>query len=400
MSQSNEQRIQFSGSEVLTPRLRSTARRALFWIGIAAILVLLALVALSTIGVTTSSAKLSATNPGPPGAEALIQVLRADGVSVQAPRTLKTATKEASSAADSTTLVIYDPTSILSAAQLGTLHSVATNLVLILPSSRLLDAFAPGVDQAGVVSNSARADCSFRPVQRAGSVSGLQQGYRLTTTTLDEQGCLGHGSVYSLVRVENPNQSVTVLGSTTILTNQSIPLAGNAALALGVFGSTKHLVWYRPSFADTAGITVDDSIPNPPWVILAIILAGLVLLAAAVWRGRRLGPVVVEQMPVSVRASETLEGRARLYQKASARTHALDALRIGAISRMAKLCGLPQLATVDEVIGVIATTTGRSPAAIRALLLDDVPASDLQLVHRSDELLKLEEDVTNAVVPV
>jgi hypothetical protein len=67
---------------------------------------------------------------------------------------------------------------------------------------------------------------------------------------------------------------------------------------------------------------------------------------------------------------------------------------------MAKLCGLPTVATVDEVIGVVSTTTGRSPAEVRALLLDDVPASDLQLVHLSDELLKLEDDVTNAVVPV
>jgi hypothetical protein len=329
----------------------------------------------------------------------LVQVLRSDGVLVRAPRTLKAATTEASAAANSTTLVLYDPTSILSSAQLASLQSVATNLVLILPSSRQLDAFAPGIDHAGVVPYSAKADCSFRPVRRAGTVSGLQQGYRITTTTLDQQGCLGTGGVYSLVRVDNPNQTVTVLGSTTVLTNQSIPLSGNAALALGLFGQTKHLVWYRPSFADTPGITVDQNLPNPPWVFLTIVLAGLVLVAAGVWRGRRLGPIVVEAMPVSVRASETLEGRARLYQKASARTHALDALRVGTISRIATLCGLPQRATVDDVIGAIAARTNRTRASLRSLLLDAMPTSDLQLVHLSDELRELEDDVIEAVIP-
>jgi hypothetical protein len=400
VSQSGEQRVQFSEGEVVTPKLRSTARRSLFWIGVAAILVILALVSLSTIGVTTSSARLSATNPGPAGAEALIQVLRSDGVSVDAPRTLTSATHEASGDAKSTTLVVYDPTSILTTLQLKTLRSDAANLVLILPSSRELDVFAPGVDQAGDVSYTAKTDCSYRPVQQAGSVSGLEHGYRIATSSYAAIGCLGHDGVYSLVRVETPNQLVTILGSTTVLTNQSIPLAGNAALALGTFGATKHLVWYRPSLADAPAVTVDGIIPNPPWVILAIILSALVLVAAGVWRGRRLGPVVVERMPVTVRASETLEGRARLYQKAAARTHALDALRIGTITRVAELCGLPRLATIDEVIGAVATTTGRSPVSVRALLLDEVPGSDLQLVRLSDELRSLEADVTKAVVPV
>jgi hypothetical protein len=295
--------------------------------------------------------------------------------------------------------VVYDPTSILSTAQLESLRSDAANLVLILPSSRELDVFAPDVDQAGDVSYTAKADCSYAPAQQAGSVSGLEHGYRIATPSSAVIECFGQDGVYSLVRVRNPNQTVTILGSTTVLTNQSIPLAGNAALALGTFGETTHLVWYRPSLADAPAVTVDDAIPNPPWVILAIILSGIVLIAAGVWRGRRLGPVVVERMPVTVRASETLEGRARLYQKAAARTHALDSLRVGTITRVAELCGLPRLATINEVIAAVATTTGRSPASVRTLLLDDVPANDLQLVRSSDELRRLEADVTNAVVP-
>jgi hypothetical protein len=235
-------------------------------------------------------------------------------------------------------------------------------------------------------------------VKRAGTVSGLSEDYQIGLTT-NATGCLGAGTFHSLVRYNGPEYAVTVFGGTTPFTNQSIPLDGNAALALGLFGSRDNLIWYRPSFADLPSTTPDGAPPTPPWVYLAIALAGLVLIAAAVWRGRRMGPVVVEQMPVSVRASETLEGRARLYQRASARSHALDAIRVGAISRIATLCGLPQLATVDEVIAAAASITGRHPAAVRSVLLDELPRSDRGLVHLSDQLRELEEAVTEAVVP-
>ena len=63
-----------------------------------------------------------------------------------------------------------------------------------------------------------------------------------------------------------------MLGATTPLTNQSIIDKGNAALALGLFGSTKRLVWYRPSFADESGMVADGDIPSPPWVALTFAL--------------------------------------------------------------------------------------------------------------------------------
>lgn len=394
-----DQRIQFSGSAVTTPQLRSTLRRLLFWIGIAVLLVLIALLTFASVAPNPSTSRLAATNPKPTGAEALIQVLRADGVTVHAPRTLASATHEASESTNATTVMVYDPTSILDTTQLQSLTNVGTNLILILPTGHELDVLAPSVDLAGDVASTAKADCSYRPVRSAGSVSGLQQGYRIATRTLDEQGCLGTGGVYSLIRVNNPNQTVTILGSTTMLTNGSIAKSGNAALALGLFGSTKNLIWYRPSFADESGVPADGVFPAPSWVSLVIILAALVIVFAALWRARRFGPIVVERMPVSVRASETLHGRARLYQKASARSHALDALRVGTITRIAKLCGLPHLATVDEVIAAVSTTTRHDPQAVRALLVDDIPTTDLQLVNLSDELRKLEDDVVKAVVP-
>jgi hypothetical protein len=401
-------------SEVVTPRIRTTARRLAFWIGAIVIVAIIVLAILLLTAPTPSTARLSATNQKPVGAKALIQVLRTDGVHVDAPRTLDHAVADLGSGDNdgsaanptATTLVLYDPNSILSRTQLRELPNV-TNLVLIEPSFAELSELAPTISSAGFVSSGAKAGCDFGPAERSGTVAGLDKGYRIASgpdvTGAEPIRCFagsdsGSNRSYSLIRTNTGTSTVTVLGSTTVLENGSITRAGNAALALGLFGQTKNLVWYLPSLSDYT-VAQDGIIPVPPWVTLAITLAGLVVLAAAFWRGRRLGPVVIERLPVVVRSSETVEGRARLYQKASSRTHALDGLRIGTLTRLAVLCGLPKRASLDDVIGAVARETDRPVPELRALLVDDIPKNDADLVRASDDLLRLEREVSAATRP-
>jgi hypothetical protein len=393
----DEPRVTFGEGEVTTPRLRTSGRRALFWIVLAVIVILLVTATIALTGTSADKTRLSPTNPSPNGAEALIAVLRSDGVSVTTPQSLAAAERDASAHAQSATLVVYDQNSVLVQSQFEQLQSVASNVILIEPDTAALDALAPVVAQAGAVASTTHtANCALPLARKAGSVSGLARGYRITSRSVDATGCLGDHGVYSLVRVNNPSQAVTVVGATTPFTNGTILGRGNAALALGLFGENTHLVWYLPSFAD-ANVIQDGDVPSPEWVVWSIVLAGLVLVAAGVWRGRRFGPVVVERMPVFVRSSETIDGRARLYQKASARTHAVDSLRMGAIGRIAANCGLPSRASVDEVVGAIARLTGRPPAALMALLVDDRPKTDRALLTLSDELAELEAEVAKAV---
>ncbi len=100
---------------------------------------------------------------------------------------------------------------------------------------------------------------------------------------------------------------------------------------------------------------------------------------------------------MTVRASETMLGRARLYEKSGSRLRALDALRVGSVQRIAKLAGLSRHATLAEIVSAAAALTGRPPSDIQRLLVDDVPGTDADLVRRSDELLTLEQEVTRAV---
>ena len=91
-----------------------------------------------------------------------------------------------------------------------------------------------------------------------------------------------------------------------------------------------------------------------------------------------------------------MEGRARLYQSSSARVRALDSLRIGAITRIGRMCGLPRAADVSEVTRTVATLLGRPLAEISGVLVDVLPTSDAELVRSSDALLQLESDVADA----
>jgi hypothetical protein len=393
----DDARVQFAGGEVATPRLRTTARGLVYWVVIAVILVIFGASAVALTGSSQSKTRLSGTNPGVDGAAALIAVLQQDGVQVYTPRTLGAAESDATADRGATTVVLYDQASVLRESQLKELSAVSHNLVIVDPGYRPNETLTPTVEDAGTSDSGAlRAQCDLPGAKQAGAVTGIRYLFRITGE--DATGCFPEFSYFGLVRVTKPGQTITIVGGSTMFTNGSILQKGNAALALGLFGQSKHLVWYLPSAADATG-KPDGVIPVPSWVTPVIVLAELVLLAAGIWRGRRFGPVVVERMPVFVRASETLEGRARLYQKSSDRTHALDSLRIGAIGRMATTCGLPARASLDDVIGAVARVTGISAKDLRALLVDELPASDADLIRFSDQLADLEDSVAESVRP-
>jgi precorrin-3B methylase len=108
---------------------------------------------------------------------------------------------------------------------------------------------------------------------------------------------------------------------------------------------------------------------------------------------------VAENLPVTVRASETMEGRARLYARGDARLHAIDALRIGAITRLAARLGLPGTAGLDEVVPAVAAITSLSSAQVGSILVGAVPGNDAELVTLSDQLRDLERRATRATTP-
>jgi len=100
-----------------------------------------------------------------------------------------------------------------------------------------------------------------------------------------------------------------------------------------------------------------------------------------------------------VRASETTEGRARLYSARRARDRAAAALRSGLVDRLRPGLGLGPDAAPDAVVAAVSARCSHSPQQVHALLYGD-PAEedpftrdDAGLVRLADELDRLEREV-------
>ncbi|ALR13812.1 hypothetical protein BST43_09865 [Mycobacteroides saopaulense] len=283
----------------------------------------------------------------------------------------------------------------------GNISSEILDVLVGLPGDRLL--LAPYSDtrerlaaQVRITSYQSKKvvepDCGLREAQRAGAIQTyIGPTYAYTNPGPGQISCYGG----ALMRYRDGNRTVTVLGDDTLLTNLQLAKQGNAALAMNLAGRSSHLVWYipeRPKVGTSAQPkSMGDLIPDQ--VNMAIWQLCIVVLLLAIWRGRRLGPVVAEKLPVIVRASETTEGRGRLYRSRRARDLASDALREAARYRIVRRLGLP----IDGAPQVIATTVaqrvGRDPAEIHHLLFGPVPSDDQQLTNVTQQLDILERQV-------
>lgn len=389
-----------------TLTLRAASRRWLFWIVAAtgAILVSIA-AALIYGGSSAGGPPLAADNAAEAGGMALVEVLRDQGVTVTAAGTLAEARTAAAGSVDATVL-FFDPEEYLDPERLAAMSTLAPRTVVVEPRFRTLQELAPEVGFGGVSeAASPRADCDLPAAVKAGTIS---PGGR--TLTLIEPGEPGQATLtgcfpsdedtYSLVERVEDGRTLTLLPDAAVLSNGSIDTFGNAALALNLLGPSDTLVWYLPTLADTSA-TGPPSLGEltPGWVTPTLLLLALVALSAFVWRGRRFGPLVAENLPVTVRASETMEGRARLYARGDARLHAIDALRIGAVQRLAARLGLPGTAGVDEVILAVAAITSLTSAQVGSVLVGAIPATDAELVALSDQLRDLERRAIRATTP-
>lgn len=378
--------------ESLTPTVRRTARRAAFWVVIGVLVLGVVILLIALRGGKAEGIPLAADNPAPQGAMAVAEVLRQHGVEVIETASLAETAAALEGRADDTTVLLWDYDLLLDARQHHRLLSATEHLVVLEPTFLELEDLAPGIAQAGASDGEFDADCDLRAVEKAGTVDAAGSAYRIVDAT-QATGCLADGDRYGIVQTGNGGGTVTLLGLTEVLMNGEITKAGNAALALNLLGSHETLIWYIPSvddLSDQAPLTIAEL--TPPWVTPFAVMVLLVALGAVFWRARRVGPLVVENLPVVVRASETMEGRARLYERSNSRLHALDALRIGTVARLARVCGLPRTASVGEVVDAVAALTGRDRTAVADILIDHAPSTDAELVHLSDQLLRLEDD--------
>ncbi|MGW6861825.1 DUF4350 domain-containing protein [Streptomyces xanthophaeus] len=373
--------------------------------GIVALLVLLlaSAVALAALDSGTRHGYLDPRSADPTGSRALAQLLEDRGVTT---RVVTTAREAAAASGPRTTLLVTDP-ELLGDAQRRTVRSAMDlsggRTVLLAPGSTALAALAPGVrTEDGWSADDLAPGCALPAATSAGRAT-TGTGLRYSTTRPGATACYpgnGHPTLLVLPTGTTGGDTV-VLGSESILLNENLAQEGNASLALQLLGSHPDLVWYLPTLSDTdpdaTSADEDESLfdlvpAGWSWALLQLFVAAVL---AALWRARRLGPLVTENLPVVIRASEATEGRARLYRKAGARDRAATVLRAAARERLAALVGVPQSQAHDPAALVPAVST-RLPDGSRdttALLFGPTPSDDAALVALADHLDALEREV-------
>ncbi|MBB5870240.1 hypothetical protein F4553_003619 [Allocatelliglobosispora scoriae] len=389
----------------------------------------------------TDPAYLSPSADDPTGADTLASRLRARGVTIS--RETRTSDALLKATRGDATLVITTP-GLMHWRYLGMLRLLpsSTRVVLVEPSELdLRNGRVPmeltGVAWSTVATAPGGGGCPIAGTADAGPAAVTRSRY----TGPDVVTCYDQG----LVQAFSGNTEVIAVGSADIFRNDRIAEHDNATLAVGLLATKSTVIWLDLHEAEP-GPLVDENAPSngpvvppslrpgddepeddrgdgqggkptpqsgpsreasggggeeppniwdvfPPalWAILVGLL--LMLLLLALWRARRLGRPVHEPLPVSVRGSETLLGRARLYQRAKATATSLETLRQVLRPRITEALGLPPLTDTDTLADAVVARIGGDRELTAAALGDDRPSTEREML----KLARLLSSISDAV---
>ncbi|GII75381.1 hypothetical protein Sru01_03630 [Sphaerisporangium rufum] len=354
------------------------------------VLVVAALTVLAT-GTNAPGAPLDPRDATPDGGRALAEILGDRGVRVERVSGIE----EIMRLDGPDTQILLTDTSHLSTSDVTRLVQGRSDLLIAGPVAALSRLAPEARPKAQAVARSREPGCALPAAVRAGSV---YLGGIAFTTPRGAVGCYPSDDGPTLVRTTGA-RTVTVTGDNGFMSNRRLAEDGNAALAINLAGAKPVLAWVVEPDREQGGTgtpgsgraTLGELIPaQVPW---AVVQLGVALLLAALWRGRRLGPVVAERLPVAVRAAETVEGRGRLYRARRARDRAAATLRAATAARIAPRLGLAGDAGPDSIIAATALRTGQDPRWVHSVMYGPTPADDAGLVALAGHLDTLERQV-------
>lgn len=331
--------------------------------------------------------RLDPDNPDADGAQAVARVLGDEGVDVTVARGADELDRLDLGAG--TTVVVTSTGSLGDSTVARLLEQTSdAHLVLVEPPQPVtaevgLDGFASR-DPLGDGREAACDDPSY---------DGLVLEVDGALSYPDGPGCFTNALGESVL-VER--DGVVVFGAGDALTNDQVLRGDNAAVVLRLLGQDQRLVWYVPQVDDLVG---DDGVSLssllPDWVEPGIWLLGICAVSLALWRGRRLGRLSSEPLPVVVKAIETTHSRGRLYRKAGDRGHAAAALRRAARAGAAERLGLGTTADDPALVCAVARHVGRAESEIDALIGPHAPppATDAALIALATSLAELDREV-------
>ncbi|AOZ72462.1 hypothetical protein BK816_03435 [Boudabousia tangfeifanii] len=171
----------------------------------------------------------------------------------------------------------------------------------------------------------------------------------------------------------------------TSLLNSNILDGGQASLIYQTWGQYEQVIWYlgNPNDLLTEGETIESKLlPGIYWLLFLAFLVTVFVL------GRRFTPLMSENLPTIVPATETIRGRARLYRKNKVYEHSAQIFRAWYLQQITKQIGLPRSADKITVAKAVSDLTGQSQIELTKLLYE-------REVNNDQELNKLQKDLAN-----
>jgi hypothetical protein len=360
-------------------------RRIRWVLAVVLVVVLVMLAILVVVGRAGRQQTDDPRSSTPAGAGALGALLAAEGVHVS---TTNQADDAGAGADAAKTLVVANADQLDATAARRLLTAGWGGVILLRPDSEALARFGVRASWQVPVSGSLAPNCPVEAAQRAGTITVEVLGASYAATGPADFACYPTGSGHVYLRAATADGvPVELVGGA--VSNSELATDGNAAFAMNVFGARSEVTWLMARAAPPQGTARRPSL-LPPWWEIALVQCAVGFLVVAVWRGRRLGPILSEPLPVRVRAAETVEGHGRLYARLNARDRAADALRAGVVGRLSRAFGhADDPAALSEAV---AGRSGRDPAEVRRLLFDTVPGSDDDLVNLARYLDRIEQE--------
>ena len=387
-----------TSAEVISrPRTHNRPR----WLTSVILVVLVMAGALALTVLTPSSQAntndLDPANPGYSGAQGLAHVLSNHGVMVTVVRSQGELLDQSVDA--NTTVAITGTTGMSgTTARAALAHAApAASLVLLDPDPEVTNGMGLPVDSHLTDLANLTAGCrstvvgkDFQLAQADRSYTATGDGSSVTTCFPDN---LNGGSALVSLPAAAGRPPVILLGGESLISNGLILNSDNAAIAVHLFGQPERLIWYIPSLADIAPTDSNSRAITPAWFQPGLVLVTSAVVLLCLWRGRRLGPLVTEPLPVIVRAMETTESRARMYRQSRDRTRALAVLQQATRKRLASYLGLSPSCDVASVAAAAAAATGWDYPDVLYLLDSPTAHDDSSLLERANTLSALEKEV-------
>lgn len=333
-------------------------------------------------------------NAEPSGAMAVTQILQNNGVNV----TVTGSLAEARAAADSsTTIFVYD-TFVVESSFYREAHDAGADLVIVDPANSTINQLNLGVFQQNASSDAltsgpVAAQCSAPHAQAARHIPAQERGFALSGGS-DTELCFAIDGVGSYAA--SADNRVHLFATAAPFQNSHLANSGHAALTIGALGQKENLVWFLPTSLQNPSDAGDDGsifVFLPPWFPAALTLVGFIALFLALWRGRRMGRLVSEPLPVVVRGAETTVGLGQVYRRANEIQHTADALRSGTALRCAQRLGVAPTAAGADLCAAIAHSVNRSYEEITVLLFGPPPRTSAELIRLTQMLDHLESEV-------